>query len=322
MIYINSICVSTMFQMALTIRIKSKSGEHVLKNLSLHSTIDDLRSNIAVVTKFAPDTLRILKDFPPKPMDLTDGSQSLMDLKFKSGDTLIVEEDVKANTEKKAAVSQSVMNHVAEQWQNANGMLMRQVVPANNSCLFTSVHFVVENCQLDLNAAGPMRELIAGIVMSDPVKFDTAFLGKDNSEYCEWIMNEQSWGGAIELSILCQYHEIEIAVVDTQYVRINRFGEDQCFPQRVLLIYDGIHYDPLMLESSSPGVPAITKFSTQDESILSQALELAAEAKASRQFTDVQKFSLRCLVCQKALVGQTEAQAHAKQTGHINFGEF
>ena len=41
----------------------------------------------------------------------------------------------------------------------------------------------------------------------------------------------------------------------------------------------------------------------------------------ARQYTDVANFSLRCLVCGTALTGHTDAQAHAKKTGHVNFGE-
>ena len=111
-------------------------------------------------------------------------------------------------------------------------------------------------------------------------------------------------------------------MVDTQSIRIDRFGEDQSYYRRTLLIYDGIHYDPLMLESVDPSVSPKTIFSTADDGILQMALELASEAKASRQFTDVSQFSLRCLICQKALKGQSEAQDHAKTTGHINFGEY
>ena len=41
----------------------------------------------------------------------------------------------------------------------------------------------------------------------------------------------------------------------------------------------------------------------------------------ARRYTDITKFSLRCLVCSTALTGPADAQAHAKKTGHINFGE-
>lgn len=62
-------------------------------------------------------------------------------------------------------------------------------------------------------------------------------------------------------------------------------------------------------------------FPINDESILQQAEQLAREAKSSRQFTDVDRFTLKCIQCDCMLKGQTEAQHHAKTTGHTNFGE-
>lgn len=64
-----------------------------------------------------------------------------------------------------------------------------------------------------------------------------------------------------------------------------------------------------------------TIFPTEDERILFEAAELAREVKSSRQFTDVQKFTLMCNDCKMKLNGQLEAQQHAKDTGHMNFGE-
>ena len=40
-----------------------------------------------------------------------------------------------------------------------------------------------------------------------------------------------------------------------------------------------------------------------------------------REFTDVTGFALRCLICNTPLKGQSQAQDHAKSTGHMNFGE-
>ena len=307
--------------MALLLRVKSKNGQHTLKDMTLNSTVDDLRNNVSLITEISSDTLRILKDFPPKPMDLSDGTALLQDLNFKSGDVLIVEEDPSAKMKRETANMEKVLQDFVAQADHSQGILMRQVVPANNSCLFTSVNFVMEG-KLDLEVAGSMREQIAAIVMSDEETYSEAFLGKPNMEYCAWIMNNESWGGAIELSILSTYYGCEIAAVDTQYTRVNKFGEDMDYKERVFLIYDGIHYDPLYMDSTDPQHPQITKFPTSNEGLLTQALQLAAEAKASRQYTDVHKFTLRCLVCQKALTGQTEARSHAKETGHINFGEY
>lgn len=62
-------------------------------------------------------------------------------------------------------------------------------------------------------------------------------------------------------------------------------------------------------------------FPIEDESVYVQAEQLAKEAQSSRQFTDVDKFTLKCIQCDVKLIGQVEAQQHAKTTGHTNFGE-
>lgn len=92
------------------------------------------------------------------------------------------------------------------------------------------------------------------------------YLGKPNREYCTWILNEEHWGGAIELAILSKHFKTEMVAVDTQNERLNRFGEDENYGQRILLIYDGIHYDPLLLEYSD-GSGIRTTFSTDDHMV-------------------------------------------------------
>ncbi|CAG2117001.1 unnamed protein product, partial [Medioppia subpectinata] len=201
------------------------------------------------------------------------------------------------------------------------GVLMRRVVPANNSCLFTSVYFALSGGEFNDTIGSALRQIIADTVAADPFAYNEALLGKPNREYCTWILNEEHWGGAIELSILSKYYGIEIVAVDTQHVRLNRFGEDMAHDKRIFLIYDGIHYDPLMWEPLDSKNPIQTVFPVANDSVLSMALEIANEAKASRQYTDVQNFSLRCLVCNAGLRGNSQAQSHATETGHMNFGE-
>lgn len=93
-----------------------------------------------------------------------------------------------------------------------------------------------------------MRSIIAESVAANPEEYSEAILGRPNGEYCNWIQKTDSWGGAIELSILSWFYGLEIAVVDSINAIINRFGEDQHYAQRVFLMFDGIHYDPLYLE--------------------------------------------------------------------------
>ncbi len=231
------------------------------------------------------------------------------------GDTLIVEE------EKNKPKPQSQTTVTKGPSLDLSPVLERHVVPADNSCLFTSVNYVMEGGVYDPGCAPEMRGLIAQIVASDPTGYSEAVLGKTNEDYCSWIRRDDTWGGAIEVSILSKFYQSEICVVDTQTVRVDRFGEDAGYTKRVLLIYDGIHYDPLQKVMPNSDIPAHTVFSTTDDIILAQALELADEARRKRQYTDVNRFALRCMVCQTGLVGQKEAREHAKETGHTNFGE-
>jgi len=93
-----------------------------------------------------------------------------------------------------------------------------------------------------------MRDVIAEKVINDPENYSEAILGKPPKEYCSWIKKADTWGGAIELSILSSFYGFEIVVVNSMHGIVNRFGEDQKYGMRAFLIYDGIHYDPLYLE--------------------------------------------------------------------------
>jgi ubiquitin thioesterase OTU1 len=43
---------------------------------------------------------------------------------------------------------------------------------------------------IDLSYAHSIRQLIAGVVKSDPQTYSDAFLGRSNSSYCSWIMQD------------------------------------------------------------------------------------------------------------------------------------
>lgn len=96
-----------------------------------------------------------------------------------------------------------------------------------------------------------MRQVIAQHVAGDKETYNQAMLSRPNLEYCEWILRLDSWGGAIEVSILSNFYGMEICVVDIINAIIIRFGEDQNYGTRAFLLFDGIHYDPLHLEPFS-----------------------------------------------------------------------
>ncbi|KAJ9573943.1 hypothetical protein L9F63_008685 [Diploptera punctata] len=305
------------------IKIKTKSGQLVVKGLTPRDSVSDLKQKISSLTNIKEGCLHILSGYPPKPLDLSVTNATLESKGISSGDTLIVEEkQYNVVSEQPTNVQDSApkgRRHIMESEMGHPGILMRKIVPADNSCLFTSIGFVLSG-KVDVENSPFMRQIIAECVANDPDNYSEAILGKPNPEYCHWILKPDSWGGAIELAVLSNFYGLEIAVVDTLNAIINRFGEDQHYAQRVFLIFDGVHYDALYLEPLE-GDNIQTMFLTSDENVLQQAEELAQEAKSSKQYTDLGHFTLKCLVCQKLLTGQVQAQQHARDTGHMNFGE-
>ncbi|CAM8887837.1 hypothetical protein QQ045_024376 [Rhodiola kirilowii] len=206
-----------------------------------------------------------------------------------------------------------------------DGIIVRRVIPSDNSCLFNAVGYVMEH---DKHKAPELRQVIAATVVSDPEKYSPAFLGKSNAEYCTWILDSEKWGGAIELSILAQYYGREIAAYDIQTTRCDIYGQEMKYAERVLLLYDGLHYDALAV-SPFDGAPEEfdqTVFTVLPDRTLGPievlATNLVKEQHSKRKFTDTANFTLRCGVCQKGVIGQKEAVEHAKETGHANFQEF
>lgn len=305
------------------LRVKHKGGQCVLTSLKKDDKVDDLLKQLYISTSIPVERIKLLKGFPPQPVDISDINILLCHSSIQDRDTLLVEElpvsrPVVCNPEV-AKVNAKAEESPSVQELNRTGILLRKVVPSDNSCLFTSIRFCLSGKQ-DSQSSSFMREIVASAVKNQPEQYSEALLGKSNKDYQKWILQEDSWGGAIELAILSSYYGLEIDVVNTQHSVINKFGEDQEYGQRILLIYDGIHYDPLYLEPFS-GEGNQTLFPTSEDSVLQQAKELAAEARASHQFTDVNHFTLKCMICQCFLQGQVKAQQHAKETGHASFGE-
>uniref|UniRef100_A0A023GBD8 Ubiquitin thioesterase OTU n=1 Tax=Amblyomma triste TaxID=251400 RepID=A0A023GBD8_AMBTT len=329
----------------LVLRVKSAQGQFRLDTLCADSTVEELLGCLFSLTGVPPASTRLLlSDVPPRPLDTSDPLRRLDALPLRSGDTLIVEARRDQNTAAAAAAApqkakehhkerkehDKSQKHRLDQKREENkeqeeeplpGVLVKRPVPADNSCLFTSVYLALSGGEYDAGAGAALRQLIADCVAADRETYTEAFLGRPNREYCTWILNEEHWGGAIELSVLSRHYGVEMVAVDAQSGRLHRFGADARCDQRLLLLYDGIHYDPLVLEPLEPGRPVRTLFSAHEDALLALALELAQEARASRQFTDVANFTLRCLACDVGLVGQEAARRHAAETGHLGYGE-
>lgn len=171
-----------------------------------------------------------------------------------------------------------------------------------------------------MDLAASFRGQVAVAVQDDPVTYNEAMLGKPPAEYCTYIANPQIWGGGIELAVFAKRHRCEIAALDVRTKRALIFGEHSGYSKRIYLIYDGLHYDALHRREYGGGVTTV--FDVTDEAAMASALKVTADAHASRQFTDTANFTLRCGACGKGIVGERDALAHARETGHTNFQEF
>jgi len=321
------------------LRVRYEGGQGVVKGLDSEDSVEKLISHsleaLGVIDQ-QEAAIKLLSGFPPKPLDISDRDKSISSIGIKSGDTIIFQITSSAaksenstnqntNTAKTACSPQEtpatsdVSHKKLKTSDRSQSKLHRKVVPADNSCLFTSINYCMSGCVVPSENSSFMREVIASVVGSDQDKFSDVFLGRPNADYCRWILGKDAWGGAIEVQILAEYFQVQIVVVDTISGSMTIFGEALDFPSRMVLIYDGIHYDPLF--HTAPDGTTQTVHPTSDSSILEKAKVTAEEAKAAHNYTDTAGFTLKCLVCGFRMKGESEAQKHAKTTSHTNFSE-
>ncbi|KZS91067.1 OTU-domain-containing protein [Sistotremastrum niveocremeum HHB9708] len=202
-----------------------------------------------------------------------------------------------------------------------SGTLIHRVVPDDNSCLFSSTGVVFEQ---NMSAAPRLRQVVAEAIKNDPITWNEAVLGRPRDEYISTILKPAAWGGAIELSIFASHYSTEIASIDVETGRIDRFGSESGYTSRCILLYSGIHYDAVSL-APMPDAPEDfheTKFDVSDQTVLDGASKLAGALRAKKAYTNTATFDLKCQVCGKGLKGEKEARSHASDTGHVEFGEY
>jgi len=189
----------------------------------------------------------------------------------------------------------------------------RHVVPADNACLFTALAYLTGGGM----AGGPtMRRRVAAHIEGHPETYTEGMLGQPPAEYARHMQRAEAWGGGIELRAASDLLGLEVVALSVKTGGVSRFGEERAHARRVLLLYDGIHYDAV---HRLPGPTLV--FDAADGAALEGARAVAAAARAARQYTDLAGFSLACLACGAGLTGEKGAREHAAATGHTNFAE-
>ncbi|KAJ3341594.1 ubiquitin-specific protease otu1 [Gonapodya sp. JEL0774] len=334
------------------LRIRTERGlQTVGASLSQTSSLAELKEEIAKASSISVDRLVLKAGFPPKPLKYLD-SDSLATCGIRDGEQLLVEASERAPSPTPAPTSPpaETFNPASHSSQSnlppsrpsassslpapspvslpgdengipvGEGILVVREQADDNSCLFRSVAYVTQN---DASGHAKLRKVVADAILRQPDTYSSAVLGRDPSDYCRWIQEPNSWGGAVELSILSEHFRVEIASVDVATGRADRFGEGR-WSQRVVVIYSGIHYDAIAISPfhSAPADFDQTRFGSDEIQVLDAAKRMAELWKKKKKYTDLATFTLRCGVCKKGLVGQKEAQAHALETGHAEFTEY
>jgi ubiquitin thioesterase OTU1 len=317
------------------------------KTATKHQFDDDcsflaLKSALASVTGLADYEIEVLVGFPPTVIQPLNPMELARNLGVTSGVTVTVRScPDKREMYKRLldmgfpkpviidALNMMRSNSIAEavalcqsstlaQDSIVSSKMVRKEVAADNSCLFNAIDFLIADSSM-----GPMyyRRIVADVIQLDPLTYNSDFLDKDPSEYTRWILNPDKWGGEIEVSILSKQLQVEIAVIDIQTNISLVYGEDLGYKQRIALIYDGTHYDPLVQVISLASGRAIEKkqFPAGSHDIVEESKVLARELQKKRQFVNLQSGTIICKNCGEVFAGQREAVEHAKVTSHVNF---
>ncbi len=71
-----------------------------------------------------------------------------------------------------------------------------------------------------------LRQQVVDYILSHPNEYPKVVLGEDPARYTARMMELDTWGGAIELSILSDIYNIEISSIDVKVGGRCAFGKD------------------------------------------------------------------------------------------------
>lgn len=123
-----------------TVKVKTKQGQHVLSDLDPESSVAALKSKLFELTQIPSGNLQIKTGFPPKNLDISNEASTIQAIGVVNGDTLIIEDSGATTAVRDQEVAdEELAQALAAENSEFNGILMKKVVPADNSCLFTSI---------------------------------------------------------------------------------------------------------------------------------------------------------------------------------------
>ncbi|KAL2264015.1 hypothetical protein VTK26DRAFT_3570 [Humicola hyalothermophila] len=315
--------------MQIQISLRAPNGQSRIQ-IDDEATLQDLVELIKAKTELSNFSLK--SGYPPKPLDIGPAVQNatLKDLKLRGETILVAPSDPRppatevqpASAEPKSKPLPFTPKGIEPDetslaWPERGGYMVLRVMPDDNSCMFTAFGGAVG---LD-NPSRVLRDKIADYILAHPTEYNAAILGEEPRRYTTKMRQMDTWGGAIELSILSDIYDLEICSVDVQSLRVDRFGEGK--ENRVIILYSGIHYDRIAFcaDLSHPVEVDVTRWPTEDGAVLDKARELARQLQRVHYYTDTTGFVIKCELCHWIGQGVRDAKKHEQETGHTAFQE-
>jgi len=202
------------------------------------------------------------------------------------------------------------------------GIPIRRYVDADNSCLFSSIAYLINRQDFNETSSIAFRNMIVEYLCNN--EFEESLLDLPKNEYINSIANPTKWGGGIEIKIFTEILKVEIAIVDVQTNRIDLFGQDKNYENRIYILYNGIHYDPLVInfDENADSDSDLTIFKSKDNQYMEIFKNFVKKFTDENDYIDIGKMmSLECQDCKEKFLNEESATAHAKQTEHWNFNQ-
>lgn len=237
------------------LRLRSPQGQtNFGADLTPDSSFSEFQNAIERQTGI-PVAAQIIKvGFPPK-ITKVDGSTKLVEVPLRDGDQVLVESGPSLSastvvqpslsivptaaatptaatsaTASRTTASMSLPSKTGSKTSSDNenyvtcgtAYLHVREMEDDNSCLFRSISYLTTQ---SANSHAIYRSLAASAILKNPTEYPEVVLGRPPAEYCRWIQEPRSWGGAIELSVFSETFGVEICSIDVGTGRVDRFGQ-------------------------------------------------------------------------------------------------
>ncbi|KAJ1675109.1 ubiquitin-specific protease otu1 [Spiromyces aspiralis] len=314
-------------------RIQGPDFRKDITNVEI-STLGELRTLVEAETGISRTLFQLKAGVPPR--IVTEGDDiPLQNAGIQSNDRLLL---IINDTKPRANSTRSVKKGSEPKYACVpihSGYMVQKKMPEDNSCLFHALSFILG----DDWSVSALRELTAHLIYQNQKVYNDAILGMPVNEYCLWIEQSKSWGGAIELALLSDHFGIELCSIDVKTLRMDRFGMSLpvCLPRSPLLLdimtcvfcpdrvcsRPDVDYDAVAFihDLNDPGSVNQTQFIMDDDVAFSAARGVAQQLHDDGAYTELSSISHICSICNAQLRGVNQAQAHAAETGHTNFRE-